>query len=216
MDREERDVRSSGVSKSLPEDAPQQGKEKRGIPEQNVTSESGLGAPLLPHKQLKVERAIRKEIFRDVYAIRIYPSELPRTINSTIERGERPRFLIKLQRRAKTDEEEVELVFLGTRHFEPPSYWEKPPADWVTWGEIVFPKQGAKEFGILLLEIILGQRLKDHVSDAARSSGIEESKIKALKDKLQFYDLSELPWTRIPKVTIWKIVSVKRHRKARK
>lgn len=202
MDRDrERDVRSSGVSKSLPEDAPQQGKEKRGIPEQHAPK-SGL-APFVPHKQLKVEHSIRKEILRGVSAIRIYPSELNKEINSTIERREKPRLLIKIYEREKTGEPEVALVLCGAYHIEDLSYWQKNPKDWVSWGEIVLPKEGAKDFVLLLLKML--EAPAEQIKALSEARGIHW---------MRFPDLERLG--HLSRIHVWKIVSVKRHRKVRR
>lgn len=154
----------------------------------------------VPHK-LKVERAIRKEIFPGVYAISIYPSELPRIIKSTAKSGEKPRLLIKIYDREKTGEPEVALVFFGTRHFEDPSYWEKPPADWLTWGEIVLPKEGAKDFVLLLLKML--EAPAEQIKALWKARGIHW---------MTLPDLERLG--HLSRIHVWKIVSVKRHRKA--
>ena len=157
----------------------------------------------MPHKQLKVEHSIRKEILRGVSAIRIYPSELMKEINSTIERGEKPRLLIKIYDREKTGEPEVTLVFCGARHFEPPSYWQKNPKDWVTWGEIVLPKEGAKDFVLLLLQML--EAPAEQIKALSEARGIHW---------MRFPDLERLG--HLSRIHVWKIVSVERQGKAKK
>jgi len=96
---------------------------------------------------IKVEKAIRRELV-NVQAIRVYLPELGKEINQTVERGERPQLLIKLTKRQKTGEYEVEIVFLGNeaeRHIETLRYYKKNPKNWKTWGLIVLtPKQAMK------------------------------------------------------------------------
>lgn len=93
---------------------------------------------------IKVEKAIGKG-YIDVKAIRVYLSELMQEVNSTIERGEKPRLLIKKAYSPKRGVNEFEFVFMGTeseRHVEELAYYKTHPTTWRTWGEIVFsPKE---------------------------------------------------------------------------
>ena len=107
---------------------------------------------------MRIEKPRAKKFFGKISAIRVYLPELMKEIDQTVERGERPRLLIKRTLRTKTGEPEVEVVFLGgarERHVEALHYYEKRPAEWKTWGELVFPLEGAKEFARCLLELIL-------------------------------------------------------------
>lgn len=106
--------------------------------------------------KIKVEKAIKKQII-DVQAIRAYIPELNKEINSCVERGERPRLLIKRTLRAKTQTPEIEIVFYGNatqRHIEELSYFTKPPQQWTTWGEIVLTLGEARRIQRFLKELL--------------------------------------------------------------
>jgi hypothetical protein len=105
---------------------------------------------------IKVERAIGKG-YIDVKAIRVYLSELMKEINSTIERGEKPRLLVKKTYSSKRGVNEFEFVFIGTeseRHLEELTYFKKHPKTWTTWGEIVLSPEEVKGLIKLLQDLL--------------------------------------------------------------
>jgi len=106
----------------------------------------------LREKGIKVEKPIQRD-FVEVEALRVYLPELKKEIDQTVERGERPRLLVKLTRRQKTGEPEIELVFLGgvkNRHIEELTYYKTDPMSWPSWGIIVLKLiQGRKLSAVL-------------------------------------------------------------------
>ena len=106
--------------------------------------------------KMKVEPAIGKG-YIDVKAIRVYLSELMKEVNSTIERGEKPRLLIKKTYSPKRGVNEFEFVFMGTeseRHIEELTYFKKHPKTWRTWGEIVLSPVEVEDFIKLLQDLL--------------------------------------------------------------
>lgn len=105
---------------------------------------------------LKVEKPLRKRVFEDVEAIRIYLPELMQQIDQTRESGEKPRLLVKTTVRRRTGRDEVEIVFLGRpeeRHLEEIKYFSKDPRGWQSWGIIVLSRKAARRLGAMLLEL---------------------------------------------------------------
>jgi len=110
--------------------------------------------------RVKVEEPIERE-FVPVEAIRLWSKELDHHIDSTRERGEDPKLLVKATRRRKTMQPEVEAVFLGDRHLERRSYSQKPPRSWLTFGGIIMSPEQAKQLGWSLI----------HMAEAAMAGG---------------------------------------------
>lgn len=106
--------------------------------------------------RIKVEKAIGKG-YIDAKAIRVYVSELMKEVNSTIERGEKPRLLIKKTFSPKRGVNEFEFVFMGTeseRHIEELTYFKKNPETWKTWGEIVLSPDEVEDLIKLLQDLL--------------------------------------------------------------
>jgi hypothetical protein len=116
---------------------------------------------------LKVEKAIRKEVVSGIGAIYCYcghirwqmadttpGGEAPMLgfqMASTVERGEAPQLKVKRTTRDKTGAPEVEIVFKGQHHHENLSYYQKDPAKWDTFGNIVMTPEKARELGNVLM-----------------------------------------------------------------
>lgn len=104
-------------------------------------------------KNIKVEPALRRE-FQKVKAIRLYPQGpgFTQFVNSTVERGETPTFLVKAAYSPKRSDYEIEIAFLGNYHTEAIGEhpYTKPPKQWTSWGEIVLSPEQLKDLvGIL-------------------------------------------------------------------
>lgn len=74
-------------------------------------------------------------------------------VNSTIERNEQPKFLVKAVWSPKRQAYEIEIAFMGSYHSENGAYSTKPPEKWSTWGEYVLSPEQAKEFVEILSEM---------------------------------------------------------------
>lgn len=103
------------------------------------------------HRSIKVEPSIKRE-FLNVKAIRLYPRVADTTyqVNSTIERGEKPTFLVKAVYSEKRHDFEIEIAFLGPYHAETVAYYKKHPEHWTSWGEFVLSAEQARQ----LIEIL--------------------------------------------------------------
>jgi hypothetical protein len=107
-------------------------------------------------RKIKVEPPIRRE-FLDVKAVRLYPhiENITYYVNSTIERNEQPRFLVKAAFSPKRQQYEIEIAFMGPYHSEREitGYRTKPHEEWSTWGEFVLSPEEAKQFVKILTEM---------------------------------------------------------------
>lgn len=125
-------------------------------------------------RSIKVEPPIRRE-FLDVKAIRLYPRVANTTyyVNSTLERNEQPRFLVKAVYSPKRQDYEIEIVFLGTYHSEQeiPGYPTKPPRKWSSWGEFVLSAEQAGQF----IEILQGMQNVIALQNGSKRSKIVQS-----------------------------------------
>lgn len=104
-----------------------------------------------PEEPIKVEPYIMRD-FVKAKAIRVYPTELMKNINSTIESGEKPVLLVKLTYSPKRGVNEFEIVFMGSRHIEDLGYYKKPPKKWRSWGEIVLSPDQARQLAEFFLK----------------------------------------------------------------
>ena len=102
---------------------------------------------------MKVERSLKRG-FVNVQAIRVYPAELGKNINSTVERDEKPTLLVKHTVRQKTGLHEIEVVFLGGHHVEDLAYVKTDPRTWVSWGHLVLSLDQARELSDTLRKIL--------------------------------------------------------------
>jgi hypothetical protein len=104
--------------------------------------------------EIKVEPPIRRE-FLKVKAIRLYPrvEDVTYYVNSTVERNEQPKFLVKAVWSPKRQAYEIEIAFMGSYHSENAGYYTKSPEKWSTWGEYVLSPEQAKEFVEILSEM---------------------------------------------------------------
>jgi hypothetical protein len=143
----------------------------------------------MSEREIKVEPPIRRE-FLELKAIRLYP-RIERTtyyVNSTIERNERPRFLVKAAFSPKRGDHEIEIVFLGPYHSEREiaDYSTKPPEKWTSWGEFVLSPAQAKQFVEILNEM---QDAITHHNGTTKQGKIEQTK---LVHMTRIFDLSWL------------------------
>ena len=95
-----------------------------------------------------------------VKSFRLYIKELGKELDSSIERNESPRLLVKKVERnclGRSGEKEIELVMMGDYHLENLNYYQKPLKEWKTFGAIYLSPRQALRLSEAIIQAVLSR-----------------------------------------------------------